>query len=68
MDTDASPLPNASVRLRNLVSSEIEKTSTADNFGEFTFVVQPEIPYVVEIADQAGRTIAVGNVVTTQAG
>jgi hypothetical protein len=68
IDTNASPLPNASVRLRNLVTSGIEKITSADQFGEFSFVVQPEIPYVVEIADQAGRIIAVGNVVTAQAG
>jgi hypothetical protein len=68
VDSNATPLANASVRLRNLATSAIEKISTADQFGEFSFVVQPEIPYVVEIADQAGRVIAVGNVVTAQAG
>lgn len=68
IDSNASPMPNASVRLRNLVTSGVEKISTADQFGEFSFVVQPEIPYVVEIADQDGRIIAVGNVVTAQAG
>jgi hypothetical protein len=56
------------VRLRNLATSGIEKVSIADQFGEFSFVVQPEVPYVVEIADQSGRVIAVGNVVTAQAG
>ena len=68
VDTNASPLPNVSVRLRNLVTSEIEKTSTTNQHGEFTFFVQPDIPYVVEVADRAGRIIAVGNVVTAQAG
>jgi hypothetical protein len=68
VDTNASPMQNASVRLRNLATSGIEKVSTADQFGEFSFVVQPEIPYVVEIADQSGHIIAVGNVVTAQAG
>lgn len=68
VDADASPLPSASVRLRNLLTNEVEKTSTADRYGEFTFFVQPEIPYVVEIADQTGRVIAVGNVVAAQAG
>jgi hypothetical protein len=68
VDADASPLPNATVRLRNLLNSEIEKISTANHAGEFTFVVQPEIPYVVELTDLAGRTIAVGNVVTAHVG
>jgi hypothetical protein len=68
VDTNASPLANASVRLRNLATSDIEKVATADLYGEFSFVVQPEVPYVVEIADQSGHVIAVGNVVTAQAG
>ena len=68
VDRDSSPLPNATVRLRNLVSGEIEKVLNANQAGEFTFIVQPEIPYVVEIADQAGQMLAVGNVVTAQAG
>jgi hypothetical protein len=68
VDRDSSPLPNAMVRLRNLSSGEIEKVLTADQAGEFTFIVTPEIPYVVEIADQAGKVLAIGNVVTAQAG
>jgi hypothetical protein len=68
VDRDASPLPNATLRLRNLVSGDIEKISSADHVGEFTFIVQPEIPYVVEIADQSGQILAIGNIVTAQAG
>jgi hypothetical protein len=68
VDRDASPLPNATVRLRNLSSGNIDKVLTADQAGEFTFIVQPDIPYVVEIADQAGKVLAIGNVVTAQAG
>ncbi len=36
--------------------------------GEFTFVARPEIPYVVEVTDAAGRVIAIGDVVIAQAG
>ena len=68
VDTDASPLPNATVRLRNLLNGKIEDTSTVNQLGEFTFVVQPEIPYVVEIVDQAGRIVSVSNVVSAHAG
>jgi hypothetical protein len=68
VDTDAGPIANATVRLRNLLNSKVEKISTANQLGEFTFVVEPEIPYVVEIADQAGRVVAVSNVVTAHAG
>ena len=68
VDRNSNPLPNVTVRLRNLVSGEIEKVSTANRIGEFTFIVQPEIPYVVEIADQAGQILAVGNLVSAQVG
>jgi len=68
VDNSASPLPNASVRLRNLQNNQVEQVSTANQIGEFSFVAQPEIPYVVEIADQAGQIIAVGDVVVPQAG
>ena len=68
LDHNSSPLPNATVRLRNLTTGEIEKVSSANAVGEFTFIAEPDMPYVVEIADQAGQIIAVGNVVTAQVG
>ena len=68
VDADASPLANATVRLRNLVNSEIEKISTVNQVGEFTFAVRPETPYVVELADQVGHIVAVSNVITAHAG
>lgn len=68
IDSNSSPLPNASVRLRNLHTNQVEQTSTANQVGEFSFAAQPEIPYVVEITDQAGHIIAVGDVVVAQAG
>ena len=68
VDNTASPLPNATVRLRNLQTNQVEQVFTTNRVGEFTFAAQPEIPYVVEIADQAGQIIAVGDVVVAQAG
>jgi hypothetical protein len=67
-DNNAAPLPNATVRLRNLASNQIEQVTTANQLGQFTFIAQPEIPYVVEIADRVGRILAVGDIITTQAG
>ncbi len=68
VDRNSRPVPNAVVRLRNLQTNQIEQASLANALGEFTFVAQPEIPYVVELADQAGRIVAVGDVITMQAG
>ena len=46
----------------------IEQIVTANALGEFTFVAQPGVAYVVEIADEAGRTVAVGDVILASAG
>src|ERR1700687_1287623 len=68
VDINSSPLPHATVRLRNLQTNQIEQISSSNQIGEFSFGAQPEIPYVVEIADQAGRIVAVGEGVVVHAG
>jgi hypothetical protein len=68
LDVDARPLPNVAVRLRNLKTNRVEQKSTSNHSGEFTFIAQPEIPYVVELTDQAGRVIAVGDVIVAHSG
>jgi hypothetical protein len=68
VNSDQTPLANATIRLRNLEANEIEQIVTTNGLGQFTFVARPEVPYVVEIADQAGRTVAVGDVVLARAG
>ncbi len=68
VDMNNTPLSNAPVRLRNLLSNQVEQSSYSNDVGEFIFLARPEVPYVVEIADQAGRIIAVGDIVTAQAG
>ena len=68
VDSTQAPLPNTTIRLRNLAVNEIEQIITANELGEFSFVAQPNVPYVVEIADQAGRIIAVGDVIMPNVG
>jgi hypothetical protein len=68
VNSDQTPVPNATVRLRNLAVNAIDQVVTANVAGEFTFVAEPGVAYVVEIADQSGRTIAVGDVVVASAG
>src|SRR5215216_7344531 len=67
-DSRQARIPNATIRLRNLEINDIEQVITANALGEFSFVAQPNVPYVVEIADQAGRVIAVGDVILANAG
>ncbi len=68
IDSDQRPLPNATIRLRNIEKNEIEQVVTANEMGEFSFIARPDVPYVVEIADQAGRIVAVGDVIMANAG
>jgi hypothetical protein len=68
IDSTQQPLPNVSVRLRNLAANEIEQTVASNARGEFSFAARPEVPYVLEIADQAGRIVAVGDVIVVNAG
>jgi hypothetical protein len=68
IDDNALPLPNASLRLRNLVSKQIEQVATANYLGEFAFLARPEVPYVVEITDRVGHILAVGDIITAQSG
>ena len=68
IDSDQTPLPNATIRLRNIEANEIEQVITANEAGEFSFIARPDVAYVVEIADQAGRIVAVGDVIMANAG
>ena len=68
LNRDHTPLPKASVRLRNLEVNAIEEIVTSNELGQFNFIARPQIAYVVEIVDQAGRTIAVGDVIVANAG
>jgi len=68
LNSGGSPLANAAVRLRNLKTRQVEQVTVASQSGEFTFTVLPQVPYVVEVADNAGQVIAVGEVLVAQAG
>jgi hypothetical protein len=56
------------VRLRNLETNRIEQLGEATAKGEFTLIAEPDVPYLVEVADAAGRTIAVGNPLAVETG
>ena len=68
VDKSQTRLPRATVRLRNLAINDIEQVVTANELGEFSFVAQPNVPYVVEVADYSGRVVAVGDVIVANAG
>jgi hypothetical protein len=56
---DSSPIPNATLRLRNVVTGRVEKSVTSDEEGEFTFSDLEGGTYLVEYVD-SGKVLAVG--------
>ncbi len=67
-DNGQKPLRNVPIRLRNLKVNQIEQILTANERGEFSFAAQPDVPYVVEVADNAGRVVSVSDVITLNPG
>lgn len=63
-----APLPNVRLQLRNLDTGRIADITTANYAGEFSFIADAGIPYVVELTDQAGAVLAAANIVAAQAG
>ncbi len=56
-----APLPNAAVQLRNVTSGRVEARAVTDSSGEFVFEnVEGNATYVVELLDERGRVVAVG--------
>jgi len=68
VDSDRHPLKSIRLRLRNLDLNQIEQTALSNERGEFSFVVRPDVPYVVELTDNGGRVVAVGDVVRANIG
>ncbi len=67
-DANAKPLANVTVRLRNVATNEVEQVVTTNQSGEFSLVAQPDTPYVVEVVDRNGRTLAVSSLLMVEAG
>lgn len=59
-DARNQPIPDAQVRLRNLTSGKVEATARANQAGQFTFQNVEGGNYVLELFNDEGRVIAVG--------
>ena len=68
VDAGEAPIPRATVRLRNLITAQVDQTAMTGSAGQFSFSVQADVPYVVEIVDGSGRILAVGDVVIPASG
>lgn len=65
---DTTPVPNAALRLRNVVSGRVEATTVSGADGEFTFADVEGGKYVIECFDDRGRLIATGQTFTLAPG
>lgn len=59
-DAQNRPVPDAQVRLRNLTTGRVEATTRASNAGQFTFQNVEGGNYVLELVNDQGRVIAIG--------
>jgi hypothetical protein len=58
---DNQPVPNANLRLRNVISGKIEATTVANAAGRFTFDGVEGGSYVTELVSDSGRILALGH-------
>src|SRR5262245_66482419 len=58
--SNGGPLPNATIRLRNVDTGAIVGTTTTDESGAFAFSGLPAGTCVVEVVDHAGKVLGVG--------
>jgi hypothetical protein len=58
---DNSPIPFAKLRLRNVVSGQIQAHTIADELGKFAFKLVEPGSYVVELVSEDGRILTVGH-------
>jgi hypothetical protein len=67
-DHTNSPLPYARLRLRNTVTGHIEAMTSANEYGRFSFTGVEGGNYVIELVNEMGKVLTLGNVFTVAAG
>jgi hypothetical protein len=65
---DNTPIPEARLRLRNVVTGKIDATTVADEEGQFVFTGIPEGTYLVEMVSESGKVLTLGQVFTVAPG
>ncbi len=67
-DANSVPIPYAKVRLRSFVTGQVVANATADQSGEFRFDNVEPGSYVVELVDDDGNVVALGQTFTIDPG
>lgn len=58
---DGAPIPGATLRLRDVSTGRVPRTTVSSDGGEFTFEEVDEGTYFVEYVDAQGNVLAVGS-------
>lgn len=67
-DQNNAPLAHARLRLRNTVTGRIEAVTAANESGRFSFPGVEGGTYVIELVDEIGKVLTLGNVFTVTPG
>jgi hypothetical protein len=59
---DNTPIPHARLRLRNVTTGRAEAIATANASGQFTFSNMEPGSYVIELVNDDGKVLALGQV------
>ena len=65
---DNTPIKQANLRLRNVVTGKVQATTVANDTGQFAFENVPGGSYVVELLNDGGHVEVVGHVFTIATG
>jgi hypothetical protein len=65
---DSTPIKDANLRLRNVVTGKIEAVTKGNDVGQFVFEHVEGGTYIVELVNEAGRIQTVGHVFTIAPG
>ncbi|HVL67910.1 MAG TPA: carboxypeptidase-like regulatory domain-containing protein [Vicinamibacterales bacterium] len=66
--SDNTPVPRATLRLRNMATGKVEATTVASDTGNFVFNAVPDGTYVIEMVTQSGKVVMVGQSFTVAPG
>ncbi len=67
-DAGGVPLPNYTVRLRNVTTGQVAATTTTNGAGEFSFTNVNPGNYIIEIVDSNGKVVATSTTLSLAAG
>ena len=66
--SDNTPIPNAKLRLRDVVTGRIEATTVANDMGQFAFTGIESGTYAIELVSDAGKILTLGHTFTVAPG